>query len=716
MYRCPNCHYDLPADARFCNKCGLTPIRTTISSPAQTQQELSLAPSYPVQSPADAPSSRPSQQAPKRAIQPAAKHTPAARLRPFVEHVGKLSHASWLPQLPENVASSSEQVPVPPVESLHSPWCEDALHPIQTAPKEENKPGLIRPIGTDTPSTPEIQPVAPAQPRTKLLGRSVQLNQPAQSTPLPKAPVQPSSWIPGTLGLSLPSIPRTLVQEQPSKVVLLAPLLSEAQRSSQLSEVNSVLIPATDSLRGQNPVPGTPLAPVEPLHQERAPGSLDANNLHPPSAESITATSKAAEHWRTSWQNRQLNEARPARGVSRGQAPVAEPLLARQHTLLQVQAVLLPRSKSRAHAQGRSLGFWVTMILMLILLCSLGAYSISTYLPGTQFASQLGPSIDGPHPVLTLIGTNRAVVTAGQRLRLHGEHFGVNNTITFALETTPLGSPVQSTLQGTFDASITVPSNWLAGAYALEAQDNRTGKHAFLDIQVLPGATTDTTAISLEDAQGNLLTSLAFTAVISKADAQKQPIYLKNTSDVALSWAVAAIADKNLGWLLVEEGTTSGTLKPHQATSVTIGVITSGLKIGSYTGHAILTVASQGQIILPVTLTIADSTIEVVITPNPIVALIQPGGACQPVPLTLINLSNTASIRWDVKGDDPYDQQHISFNGGPEMQGSLSPAGQEENSAVLKVTCRGIQPGITYKVTVYYNNTQVHVPIIIRPS
>jgi len=111
-----------------------------------------------------------------------------------------------------------------------------------------------------------------------------------------------------------------------------------------------------------------------------------------------------------------------------------------------------------------------------------------------------------------------------------------------------------------------------------------------------------------------------------------------------------------------------------------------------------------------------DQIKEVVITPNPIVAIIQPGGTCQPIPFTLINLSTTASIHWDVKGDAPYDQQHIALKGRPEAEGSLSPSGQEENTAVLKVSCSSVRPDVVYKITVYYNDIQVHVPVIIRQS
>src|SRR5690349_20872074 len=200
MYRCPNCHCELPAAARFCNKCGFTQIRTTISSPAQTQQELSPASSHPVQLPTDASSSLPSPQAPKRIVQPTAKRTPAACLRLPAAHADEPRSSLLLPQAAEEVDSSLEQNPVPPIESVHTPQSEDDLHLAQTAAKEEDKPGLIHPIGTNTPSKPDRQPAAPVPLRTKLLGQSVPSTQPAQPPYRPVTPIQPSLWIPGTLG------------------------------------------------------------------------------------------------------------------------------------------------------------------------------------------------------------------------------------------------------------------------------------------------------------------------------------------------------------------------------------------------------------------------------------------------------------------------------------------------------------------------------------
>src|SRR5438552_3334475 len=120
MYCCPNCRCELPAAARFCNKCGLTQIRTILSSPAQTQQELAPASSPPVQSPTDASSSPPPQQVPKSVVQPNAKRTLESRLRLPAVNADGLRH-SLLSSQPLKSVASSEQVPTPTVQSQPTP-------------------------------------------------------------------------------------------------------------------------------------------------------------------------------------------------------------------------------------------------------------------------------------------------------------------------------------------------------------------------------------------------------------------------------------------------------------------------------------------------------------------------------------------------------------------------------------------------------------------
>jgi hypothetical protein len=94
-------------------------------------------------------------------------------------------------------------------------------------------------------------------------------------------------------------------------------------------------------------------------------------------AESYIATSVAAEHWRTSWRNRQRSEAGPATDVSRGHSSVPEPLLAMQHSLMNMRAIIAPDGQK----EGASPGLWIAIVLMLCLIIGLGVYIASTFAP-----------------------------------------------------------------------------------------------------------------------------------------------------------------------------------------------------------------------------------------------------------------------------------------------------------------------------------------------
>lgn len=101
-----------------------------------------------------------------------------------------------------------------------------------------------------------------------------------------------------------------------------------------------------------------------------------------PASESIIATSKAAEHWRESWRNRQRAEAGPAASVSRGQASVLEPLLLLQDTILHMRAIIVPEEGEKQR-RGADLSFWILIVIMICLIGALGAYILSTYLFST---------------------------------------------------------------------------------------------------------------------------------------------------------------------------------------------------------------------------------------------------------------------------------------------------------------------------------------------
>ncbi len=435
--------------------------------------------------------------------------------------------------------------------------------------------------------------------------------------------------------------------------------------------------------------------------------------------ESLAATSKAAEQWRTSWLDRQHDEAGPATDVSRGQAAVPEPLMAMQHSIARMRAITSPKNKQQK--QGMSFGFWVTIVMMICLIGGLGAYILSTYVTGTPLQNQINTANSGPDPLLSINGTSTNTVKAGQNLSVHGAYFGAGDTIIFLLNTTQLNTASGQALsahassQGTFTLAIPIPTTTLAGAAVLQAQDNHLGKHAFLDIQILPQSNANTTtAASVTTLQGKSLTELKFSAVLGQGDPPSQRLILKNQSNASIQWTATTITSNSASWLLVTDNMTQGTLNLDGTANIGIAILTTGLQNGPYTGDVIFTIDGKGQIILPVTLQIGSSAPELVINPNPVITAIQAGGTCQAT-LTLIDLSSTP-ILWEAKVDDTFSQRHVTINGQSDLHGSLNPGGPNNSTQVLKLACTGANLNDTYHITVYYDNMAQHIPVNISGS
>ena len=430
---------------------------------------------------------------------------------------------------------------------------------------------------------------------------------------------------------------------------------------------------------------------------------------------SLSATNKAAEQWHKSWRDRQHDEAGPAVNVSRGQASVPEPLLAMQHSIVRMRAIVMPKNKDKQS----NLGFWVIVVMMFCLFAGLISYIVSTYLPGTKLASQsITTSIGSIEPTLALQkqSSTQTSLVAGQTIHVQGASFGPNDQIIFLLDTTTLHETATTDSHGTFNATLTIPSTELAGAYALQAQDNHTGQHAFLDLTVT-ASTANTTSLSLST-QGNLISSLTFTSVVGQNDPPQKNVAITNNGSTTMQWSVAAITNDNTGWLTITDKQTGGQLDPQQSTNVGVGVLTQGLGINDknhpYKGDIIFTVANQGQVILPVELQVVETGIEVIISPNPIVAApsTTTPGACQDAGLTLVNLNETV-INWTVKPSDDFNAQHIHVDGQATESGTLAPSGSDGDTKVVQLTCIGVQLGKSYTLTVYYNGQTVSVPVNI---
>jgi hypothetical protein len=463
-------------------------------------------------------------------------------------------------------------------------------------------------------------------------------------------------------------------------------------------------------------------APIEVVKGQA--GIIQAFSSDREVSESIVATSKAAQRWRESWRSRQRAEAGPATGVSRGQAAVPEPLLVMQQSIARMRAIILPKpNKQRKSA---SIGFWAAVFLMGCIILGLGAYILSTYqsTSNTHLTANIASSTKTQQPSLVVSGTPIASIAQGQTLRVHGAHFDVGDPILFILDTNISVSgadgrqlTVTTSNQGTFDATIPVPAAWTAGTHTLEAEDNRTGQVAYLDITVAVGGTPTTTSDSLAlSAQGTPITQLTFNGVAGQDNPPEQRITLTNKTNSPFTWTATAVSNNNLSWLVIGDGYGGNQLNADGTDSIGVSVLLAGLKSSTkpYTGHiifAINTLNGSEQLTLPVELLVTATPTEMVFSPNPIVGILSAGGTCQPgSSLTLINLG-TSFITWNVNPDASA-QSHIHFNGQPTLQGQLQPGATVE----LALTCINVQAGQSYHMTISANGKSWSDLVNIRTS
>lgn len=444
---------------------------------------------------------------------------------------------------------------------------------------------------------------------------------------------------------------------------------------------------------------------------------VDDFELAEPGLGRFDGTSKAAEHWRQSWRDRQRAEAGPAENVSRGHAAVPMPLMAMQQSLARMRAIIIANKEQ--DGQSRNLGFWITVLLMVCLIGGLGAYIISSYIPSSPFvAARIEAPAGSTQPSLVLQGAQPAAIVMGQSLHLHGEHFGANDPITFLLDTTQAivdaserNISVQANDQGTFDATIPVGNNWTAGTHVIQALDNHTNQFAYLTIEVSPAGTPVKTSADLAlTLNGQPLRQLSFKAVLGQ-DNPSQRFTLANTSGAPLKWSAEAIANNNLTWLVINDNHTSGTLDIAGTDSIGVSAITTGLNSQQpYTGQILFTINGHEQLTLPVQLVVQDAPAELIFSPDPIVAHSIAGGTCQSgASLTLINLGEQG-ISWKL-GMDGNTSSHLHFSS---VQGSLAPSELSSSTQVLTLTCTGVQVGDSYTITLYANNAQWTEQIFIQ--
>jgi hypothetical protein len=539
-----------------------------------------------------------------------------------------------------------------------------------------------------------MQPAQPAFP-------PIQNNWPVSPMPTPTRP--PS----GQTGIGSFPVPVWPGQAHPSPIAQPIQPVPPVKRLPQHEQVSS---------SSNAPISQLPLEIVK-----GRPSLIEANEQFgedDDNSESYIATSVAAEHWRTSWRNRQRSEAGPATLASRGQSQVQEPLLAMQNSLARIRAMVLPK-KSQTNRR-----FWLALLLMLCLMAGLLAFIASTFQTRADLASPGFQQIDTPSPDLSIQGKQTATVAQGQTLTLHGKNFDAGAPILFLLDgTLPINGSdgrelvVMASDQGSFDVPVHVSSNWSAGPHVIDANDNKNSQSAYLNIIVSLAGSAPTSSPDLAlSAQ-----SVTFRAIVGQGNPQEQLITLTNTNTTSpVQWVARAVVDNNLTWLDVDNTTTGGHLGVGGTGTIGIRAMVDGLTniTKPYTGHIIFTINQREQLTLPVQLQLSGSTPEIAINPNPLIGVLSTtGDSCQSgTTLLLTNLSNEP-VSWILSLDNVA-AAHIRFlyAGKPYVQGVLAPAGQQADSKVLTLQCTQVQNGTTYRFTLSSGTLSWPVVVTIRAT
>src|SRR5260221_12949997 len=605
------------------------------------------------------------------------------------------------PQNPEDAQSAP---PIPPEKSP------DPARTMQPSSKHTYSPQ----VSGDNPNQPAKTAHPPILPKRPNAGRVISpVTLPQRDTPQVASSLQPATAH-NSSDLAIPPEnpqPETRAPVADAQTQNKHPLsdlpTQHTKSASKQGRQQTPVVPSSTTPSRQTP----PAHDLDKLPTSHLPstngqnGLVDEQPMPLLSPASFIATSKAAELWRNSWRDRQYAEAGPAEDVSRGHAAVPMPLMAMQQSFARMRAIARTKNDGRR----TNFRFWITLLLLICIIAGLGTYVVSTYLPTSPLrAAQIVPPANTAQPSLTLQRNPSGTFALGQVIHLHGDHFGLNDAITFLLDTTsPLtgaGGKQISThpnSQGAFDVAVTIGSDWTTGTHTIEAVDS-SNQDAYLTIQVVPAGTPVTTSPDLSVTTGGKpVQKLTFKAVAGQPNPAPQPITITNTSGAPLTWSATTSANKNLSWLNINDHNTFGVLNISEPDTLLISVNIVGLtsnppKNPYYTGQIVFTINNNQQLTLPVQLQITDATSEMVFSPSPLIAH---GTACNsgvtgvPVTLTLINLGS-AYINWTVNPD----RNNISFM---PPSGTLKPSGQPGDTQILTLQCHSVQPGLSYHVSVY---------------
>src|SRR5579863_2429757 len=373
----------------------------------------------------------------KRIIRPEIRHARSSR----ESQVNSISPASTPPPVP-----SSKESGVKPDASITSSPASWLIRPIAPAPTSHapSSPGAAQPKPEQFRAPGIIRPIVTSPPRQ---------NMPISTAQTPPNPVSPPPAIPIT-----PALPK---QYQAQSGIVKYP-----------RQINT-------------PAPASPAQ-----NKQRQVEPSTSQDLPIFSPESFAHSSKAAEHWRNSWRDRQYAEAGPGDNASKGQASVPAPLATKQNSFIRMRAI----SKQQKLDEGeKNFGFWVTIFLMICLICGLGAFIIYTYLPNASSNSAQNSQGGAQQPSLSIVGTPSQTFSIGQSLRVHGTDFGANDSIHFLLDAATLKSSGQALTaqcddRGAFDVTIVIGRDWSPGTHFIQAIDSRANLSAYLDIEVNPAA------------------------------------------------------------------------------------------------------------------------------------------------------------------------------------------------------------------------------------
>ncbi|MEO8970947.1 MAG: hypothetical protein ABI406_05010 [Ktedonobacteraceae bacterium] len=560
---------------------------------------------------------------------------------------------------------------------------------------------------------------------------------PVLAPPMPQIPETPVISTKGQTNPSIPTRPLPSSIQQPTQVHITPSHLVAIQQSPSAPSTPPALptpavpgspqTPRVQSEQHNAPIQGPWNQPrFSPAQQVRTP-QVQQRQTEPPrpvtysttrSAESFVATRNAAEHWRTSWRNRQRSEAGPATDVSRGQSAVPEPLMAMQHSLARIRAIMKPQQKKKPISV-----FWVSIILITCLIIGLATFILSTFSDNSTTGNGVDIVSDVPPPSLSTRGLQGMTIQTGQILHVYGSNFAVGDPILFLLDgansisgTDGKEIALQVSNQGTFDVDLPIATSWSNGPHVIEAEDNKTGQTAYLSIQIGYATLTNVKSVhGLALSQSHL----NFQAYVGQDNPEKQFITLTNSSNVPIPWTAKAVTDDGSNWLLVASTTIGGTINSGSTAQVGIETTISTLKsnMPPYTGDIILSINGQQQLIVPVTLLLQNSE-EWIFSPNPVTdVLSSQGGTCKAgTTLTLINLGYVP-VFWHILTSNAA-TNHIQFllNGKLDMQGVLSPSGQTNDTLVLTLACTNVQNGASYPFEIDANNTLWNSTVLIQDS